>query len=473
MAGETYTSDDWTNIPESVARLTSRKLHLKSDHPLGIIRSFIEGQLPTSTYAHYNTYHPVVTTAQNFDSLGFPADHVGRSRSDTYYVDAGRVLRTHTSAHQVDTFRDCPKPGFLIAADVYRRDEIDRSHYPVFHQMEGARRWKLPSTSGASEDDGKEQSAVEALVAGIDAEVAAMPKLSMVVEDDNPPNHPDRNPVQPEHYRLLSEAVARHLKRTLEGIAVAIFGAAAQARRAASASASASVADAAATGGGDASVASGDEPLRVRWIEAYFPFTSPSWELEVLWEGEWLELCGCGVTRHAVMANAGRSDEIAWAFGLGLERLAMVLFGVPDIRLFWSTDTRFLSQFKAGTVTAFRPYSKYPPNIQDVSFWVPLKAQAQAPQHGAAAAGGAPTDVAPSRSFGENDLMEIVRDVGGDLVESVKLVDRFEQVKKQRESLCYRLTYRSMDRSLSNEEVGTLQEQVRARLRDELGVELR
>ena len=59
-----------------------------------------------------------------------------------------------------------------------------------------------------------------------------------------------------------------------------------------------------------------------------------------------MEVLGCGVIHHDVMNNAGRRGEIGWAFGLGLERLAMVLFSIPDIRLFWSNDVRFLSQFE-------------------------------------------------------------------------------------------------------------------------------
>lgn len=63
-------------------------------------------------------------------------------------------------------------------------------------------------------------------------------------------------------------------------------------------------------------------------------------------QGKWLEVLGCGVIQDEVMGNAGRTGEIGWAFGLGLERLAMVLFSIPDIRLFWSDDPRFSSQFE-------------------------------------------------------------------------------------------------------------------------------
>ena len=72
-----------------------------------------------------------------------------------------------------------------------------------------------------------------------------------------------------------------------------------------------------------------------------------------------------------VLSNVGLQDRHGWAFGLGLERLAMVLFSIPDIRLFWTEDKRFIKQFKEGQITTFKPYSKYPPCYKDISFWIP------------------------------------------------------------------------------------------------------
>jgi phenylalanyl-tRNA synthetase alpha chain len=101
------------------------------------------------------------------------------------------------------------------------------------------------------------------------------------------------------------------------------------------------------------------------------------------------------------MKTIGNEDKIGWAFGLGLERIAMVLFDIPDIRQFWSTDERFLSQFKSGQITTFQPYSKYPSCYKDVSFWC-------------------------LEDVHDNDVFEVVRDVAGDLAENVTLVSTMQ-----------------------------------------------
>jgi phenylalanyl-tRNA synthetase alpha chain len=267
LLGRPYPTDDWTNVSAPIVETLSRKLHRQSSHPIGILRNIIEARFPAEKYTRYDNLPPIVTVKQNFDSLGIPLDHPGRSRTDTYYVNANTVLRTHTSAHQAETFRSCPTPGFLISADVYRRDSIDKSHYPSFHQMEGAMVWSRRPNGDISSE--------------IERDIAMLPKLDLVVEDPMPAFH-DKNPKQPEHSHAESIATSAHLKRTLEGVVEEIFG---RARIA-------------------AGISSG-EKLQVRWIDAYFPFTSPSYELEVLWEGEWLELLGCGVVAQPVLKNAG------------------------------------------------------------------------------------------------------------------------------------------------------------------------
>lgn len=112
----------------------------------------------------------------------------------------------------------------------------------------------------------------------------------------------------------------------------------------------------------------------------------------------------------------------------------MVLFNIPDIRLFWSEDPRFTSQFRPGEITSFKPYSRYPPCYKDMSFWLPETSSAVTPSGlGAAAAGGrlpageATQDISQGRPFHENDFCEIVREVAGDLIEDVKLVSDLER----------------------------------------------
>mmetsp|Transcript_23998 Transcript_23998/g.55981 ORF Transcript_23998/g.55981 Transcript_23998/m.55981 type:complete len:280 (+) Transcript_23998:162-1001(+) len=246
-----------------------------------------------------------------------------------------------------------------------RRDEIDMSHYPVFHQMEGVKMFDEASLRGRTSPGDREK----------------------WIEAD--------------------------LKEGLEGMAKVLFG-----------------------------------NVKMRWVEAYFPFTNPSFELEIYFENDWLEVLGCGIIEPGVVMMSSRGNEQGWAFGLGLERLAMVLFSIPDIRLFWSSDPRFHSQFESGEIVTFQPYSKYPPCLKDVSFWTPP-------------------------SFHPNDLNEVVRDVAGDLVEKVELIDSYVNPRTERLSNCFRVSYRSMDRSLTNNEIDKLQAEVRKTIVDRLGVELR
>ena len=141
-----YSRDSMTNVTTSILSKIGRKLHLCKNHPISILREKIQEHV----YADYRTrwggpmftmvdyLPPVVTVEQNFDSLLVPKDHVSRARNDNYYINSEYLLRAHTSAHQ----RDLIKTGldaFLVTGDVYRRDEIDMCHYPVFHQMEGVR----------------------------------------------------------------------------------------------------------------------------------------------------------------------------------------------------------------------------------------------------------------------------------------------------------------------------------------------
>jgi len=375
------------NITPHIASLVGRDLHLRPSHPIGIIRSkiqeyFISLSKSTSTnYEIFDAEDPIVTAQQCFDDLLIPPDHPGRAPSDTYYVTDSTLLRTHTSAHQSQHLRS-GVDAFLCSGDVYRRDEIDATHYPAFHQMEGVKLMEPTLLSGANNISGEEW--LES------TECKA-------IEDD--------------------------LKLTLEGLMDHLFGPSTQ----------------------------------KRWNEDYFPFTQPSFELEIMYEGEWLEVLGCGVIHEDVLQLSNRGDRRGWAFGLGLERLAMILFKIPDIRLFWTQDERFHSQFKEGSIVEFQPYSKFPPVFKDIAFWT-SSADEYADESG--------------KEFVENDFFDLVRSTAGDLAERIELIDSFTHPKTGRSSRCYRISYRSMDRSLTNEEIDELQ----FKLRDQcpsLGCELR
>ena len=378
-----------------------RNLHQNQNHPLGIIKSMVEDYCnqyaKTKNQPEFkivDSLAPIVDTKSCFDDLRVAPDHVSRRPSDTYYLTKDMVLRTHTSAHQTEQLR-AGQRAFLCSGDVYRRDEVDKSHYPVFHQMEGVRIFRSSDVPLKAHMSPSEASLVAKLFAEEDMK------------------------------QLLSE-LARHL-----------FG----------------------------------KNTEIRWRDDYFPFTEPSFELDVFFNGSWMEVLGCGVMHDEVMRCGGLhplscSDNISaikqsgefdvgWAFGIGLERLAMVLFDIPDIRLFWSNDPRFLSQFSAGKVTKFSPYSKHPHCYKDVSFWLPQAlGNRQSPFH-------------------SNDVYELIREVAGDMVEEVQLFDQFLNKKTGRQSHAYRVNYRHMDRSLTNEEVDAIQVVVRKELVSKLGVELR
>jgi phenylalanyl-tRNA synthetase alpha chain len=199
-----------------------------------------------------------------FDALNTPADHPARNEQDTFYLHDGRLLRTHTSTVQIRTMESAPPPIRVIASGAaYRRDELDATHSPQFHQIEGL-------------------------------------------------------------YVAENVSVA-DLKGELEFFMRELFGA----------------------------------ETEVEFRPHFFPFTEPSLEVYVrskaLKGGEqWIEVAGCGMVHPAVFeaVNKARGDNAydpgkwsGYAFGLGMDRLAMILFDIPDIRLFGQNDLRFLKQF--------------------------------------------------------------------------------------------------------------------------------
>eukprot|EP00871_Galdieria_phlegrea_P005854 jgi/Galph1/756/GphlegSOOS_G5520.1 len=349
-----------SNIPPAVLEKTKEKLHLKLNHPLNILKKKIERTFEEThpgEFSFYDNLPQLVSIEDCFDNLLVAPDHPSRRYTDTYYWDEHHVLRTHMTAHDTTLLR-AGKRAFVITGDVYRRDSIDKSHYPVFHQVDAVRIFEHNTT-------------------------------------------------------ITDDEVVSDLKSTLEILAKRLF----------------------------------QRELEIRWVDGDFPFTFPSFEMEVFWNGNWLELLGCGLLKRGVLNAGGISeDSKGWAFGLGLERLAMVLFEIPDIRLFWSKDERFARQFQDGKITKFKPYSKYPTCYKDITFWL-------------------------SDKFHENAFYEMVRSIAGDTVEEVKLLDEFHRSGKV--SHCYRIVYRSMDRSLTNDEVDEIQDKIREQVSSKLEVTLR
>ena len=195
--------------------------------------------------------------------------------------------------------------------------------------------------------------------------------------------------------------------------------------------------------------------IEYRWVDCYFPFTHPSWELEIFWKDEWMEVLGCGVIEQELLHNCGASDKIGWAFGLGLERLAMRLYQIPDIRTFWSTDPGFLSQFKGAKpndIIKFVEISKHPACVNDISFWLPDDYET---------------------SYSENDFYDLVRSIAGDLCENVELFDTFYHPKKKKFSHAYRITYRHMDKTITQDQVNEIHSEITKTAIDTLNVTVR
>ena len=188
----------------------------------------------------------------NFTALNMPEDHPARSMHDTFYVDGGLVLRTHTSPVQVRWMQAHTPPIKIIAPGRVYRVDSDATHSPMFHQVEGL--WIGESVSFAD----------------------------------------------------LKGVFTEFLKRFFER-----------------------------------------EDLRVRFRPSFFPFTEPSAEIDMSFGDGWLEVAGSGQVHPNVLKAVG-IDPQRWqgiAFGMGPDRLAMLRYGVNDLRLFYENDLRFLRQF--------------------------------------------------------------------------------------------------------------------------------
>ncbi len=173
--------------------------------------------------------------------------------------------------------------------------------------------------------------------------------------------------------------------------------------------------------------------VEYRFLDDIFPYTDPSLQVEVKVSDRWIEILGGGIPKKSVLKNFGVEGYNGWAFGFGLERLAIISMDLPDIRLLWSTDPRVMQQLKLGQT--YKEVSKYPPIVRDISFVV-------------------------DKDFAPNNYFDLIREVvGEDLVEEVKLLDTYTDPKKfgeDRVSYTYRIVYRSRERTLLSDEVDAL-----------------
>lgn len=315
------------------------------------LHEIVERVTSLSTFKKFDVIDiPEIVPADiSFDLFNFAKDHPARSPSDTYYVDDKNILRTHDTVMWYYYLNDpkikekikAGKPlGVFCYGKVYRKDEIDRKHMNIFHQMGGL--FLLPDS-----------------------------EKTLALDD---------------------------LKDILSEIVQSIFG----------------------------------KDVKYRFNADTFPYTDPSLEVEVEINGQWIEILGGGMPRKMVLENFGLTGYNGWAFGFGLERLAIIGMELPDIRLLWSTDPRVQKQLKLGN--KFTEVSKYPPIVRDISFVV-------------------------SKNVALNNYFDLVRDVAPDVVEQVALLDKYENEEKfgkDNVSYAFRVTYRSIDRTLTNTEIDTL-----------------
>ena len=303
-----------------------------------------------------------------FDLYNFAPDHPARSHSDTYFIDDTNIMRPHTtimwyyylSQPEIkEKIAHGEAVGFFSFGKVYRKDEIDRSHMNVFHQMDGG--FLIPKS-----------------------------KKIIGIED---------------------------LQNVLADIAKAVFG----------------------------------PNIKYRFNKDTFPYTDPSLEMEVEIAGRWVEVLGCGIMTDTIIENLGLdpNEWSNWAFGFGLERLAIISMDLPDIRLFWSEDERVIKQLKLGK--KFVEVSKYPPIVRDISFIVP-------------------------NTFVPNDYFDLVRENAPDLVEEVKLLDKYENIEKfgvGKISYAFRITYRSLDKTLISTEIDELHKKIEEATNKTFGAQIR
>lgn len=207
--------------------------------------------------------------------------------------------------------------------------------------------------------------------------------------------------------------------------------------------------------------------IEFRFNRDSFPYTTDSLEVEVMYNWKWLEVLWAWVVKGEVLEKlwVDSSKYNGWAFGFWIERLAMALKKIPDIRIFWSQDKRVLSQW--WNLEPYKEISHFPPVFKDISLIVPKD----------------------KFIFEENELKLtretesslfaitwIIRDIWKDLIEEVKIIDNFENDKKfwnDFKSISLNITFRSIERTLTNEEINEMYFEIRQKIEENLWYVLR
>lgn len=192
------------------------------------------------------------------------------------------------------------------------------------------------------------------------------------------------------------------------------------------------------------------QDIKFRFNPDVFPYTDPSLEVEIDVHGKWLELLGGGMPKKLVLKNFGVEGYNGWAFGFGLERLAIAKMELPDIRLFWSQDQRIKKQLE-NLDAKYKEVSKYPEISRDISFII-------------------------DKSVNLNNYYELVRDLGENLIEEVKLMDEYENDEKfgaDKKSYTFHIVYRSLEKTLTDKEVNEIHDRITKKTQEEFGAMIR
>lgn len=212
------------------------------------------------------------------------------------------------------------------------------------------------------------------------------------------------------------------------------------------------------------------DKVEYRFNVDHFPYTIDSLEVEVKFNNKWLEVTWAWVVHPTVLEKLWIDPEKynGWAFGFGIERLAMIFKNIPDIRIFWSRDKRVLAQW--WNFEAYKEISSFPPVYKDISIIVPKEKFIVEEKSSEQIKLNRETE---SSLFA---ITWIIRDAWENLVEEVKIIDEYENDKKfweLRKSFTLNITFRSIEKTLTNEEINKIYFEIREKIEKDLGYELR